>query len=97
MNDQELIIRYSLSKLENMGIRIPTDWTIYGFDLAILLLKFLFITGDYILPPSTTQSIFYNIASKAIITMPMPSWWDSFNAKQSFLHDPISPDIIEEP
>lgn len=97
MEPSELLIRSSINKAQELGIKIPTEPSIIVLDTALFLIRCLFALGPYILPEETIRSPLFDIASKFVITMPLYCSFPQTGLKPSLLQSEALPDIIEEP
>jgi hypothetical protein len=97
MNNNELLIRSTINKAQEMGIKIPTEPSVIVLDTALFLIRCLFALGPYILPQETIRSPIFDIASKFVITMPLYCSFPQIGLKPSLLQSEALPDIIEEP
>lgn len=97
MNDAEFLIRSTIIKAQEFGIKIPTEPSVFVLDTALLMIRCLFALGPYILPKETIQSPLFDIASKFVISMPLYCSFPQTGFKPSLLQSEALPDIIEEP
>jgi hypothetical protein len=97
MNETEYLLRSTISKLDSIGLKLPTEPSVMALDLGLFLLRCLFAIGPYVLPNDTVQSPMFEIASKILITMPLYCSFPQTGLKPSLLQSEVMPDIIEEP
>lgn len=97
MDTSEFLIRSSINKAQELGIKIPTEPSVYVLDTALFLIRCLFALSPYILPKETLQSPLFDIASKFVIAMPLYSSFPQTGLKPNLLQSEVLPDIIEEP